>query len=164
MFKIKDSTIHCSRGDTGAFTLKLPITDVDNNVKYEDTSGNVYWYNIKKNELYDSNYNISDISLETLNIVYYEFQEGDKITFSIYEKNGYNKEPVMTKDINVTAATYGVYVELTEADTAFNSPINKPTTFWYDVTLNDDLTIICYDENDAKEFIQYPAKAKGDDE
>lgn len=162
MFKIKDSTIHCSRGDTGAFTLKLPITDADNNIKYEDASGIVYWYNIKKSELYDSDYNMSDISLETLNTVYYEFQKGDKITFSIYEKNGYNKDAVMTKEIEVNEETKSVYIELTEKDTTFGTPFNKPTTFWYDITLNENLTIICYDEDGAKEFIQYPAK--GDDE
>ena len=28
MFKIKDGTIYCSRGDAGTITLKLPITDM----------------------------------------------------------------------------------------------------------------------------------------
>lgn len=162
MFKIKDTTIHCSRGDRGAFILKIPITDVNNYIKYEDSSGNVYWYNLKANELYDSDYNTSSISINTLSMVYYQFETGDKITFNIYEKNGYDKDPVMTKDCIVTESAESVYIELTEADTTFGSPVNKPTTFWYDVTLNDSLTIICYDEDDAKEFIEYPAK--GDDE
>lgn len=161
MFRIEDSTIHCSRGDVGAFTLKLPITDTKKNIKYEDTSGNVYWYNTKKNELYDSDYNVSNVSIDTLNMVYYQFQTGDKITFSIYGKNGYDKAPVMTKEVNVTEETESVYIELTEEETTFGNPVNKPTIFWYDVTLNDNLTVICYDEDGAKEFIEYPAK--GDD-
>ena len=94
-------------------------------------------------------------------MVYYQFQTGDKITFSIYERNGYDKVPVMTKDVNITETTENVYIELTEAETTFGNPVNKPTIFWYDVTLNDNLTVICYDEDGAKEFIEYPAK--GDD-
>lgn len=162
MFKIKDSTIYCSRGDVGAFILKIPITDVNNYIKYEDTSENIYWYDTKKKELYDSDYNISNVSIDTLSVVFYQFQVGDKITFKIYEKNGYSKEPVMIKEINVAESTESVYVELTEAETTFGTPVNKPTTFWYDLTLNDSLTVICYDEDGAKEFIEYPAK--GDDE
>ncbi len=162
MFKIKDCTIHCSRGDGGAFILKIPITDVNNYIKYQDTSANVYWYNTKKKELYDSNYNISDVLVDTLSAIFYQFQVGDKITFSVYEKNGFDKEPLMTKEIDVLKQTDSVYVELTETDTTFGLPINKPTIFWYDVTLNDNLTVICYDEEGAKEFIEYPAKGDGE--
>lgn len=162
MFKIEGTTIHCSRGDVGAFTLKLPITDTQKNIKYEDSLGKAYWYNEKNNELYDSNYSISNESIESLNMVFYKFQKGDKIKLNIYERNGYSKETLMTKEIGVTGETEDVYIELTEKETAFGTPVNKPTTYWYDITLNENLTIICYDEDGAKEFIEYPAK--GDDE
>lgn len=162
MFKIENTTIHCSRGDTGAFLLKLPITDTQENIKYEDEEGNTYWYNEKNNELYDSNYNISNMSIEELNSVFYKFQKGDKIRFNIYERNGYNKDVVMTKEVEVVKEAESVYIELLEEETTFGTPVNKPTTFWYDITLNENLTIICYDEDGAKEFIEYPAK--GDDE
>lgn len=162
MFKIKESTIHCSRGDSGAFTLKIPIMDANNNVKYKDINNGVYWYNTKKDELYDSNYNLSETSKDSLSMVYYKFQIGDTIKLSIYERNGYDKEPLMTKIISVTEEVESVYVELTEEDTTFGKINNKPVTFWYDITLNDYLTVVCYDEDGAKEFIMYPAK--GDDE
>lgn len=162
MFKIENTTIHCSRGDTGAFILKLPITDTQGNIKYEDEEGKTYWYNEKNNELYDSNYNISNMLIEDLNSVFYKFQKGDKIRFNIYERNGYNKDVVMTKEVKVVKEAESVFVELTEKDTTFGTSVNKPTTFWYDITLNENLTVICYDEDGAKEFIEYPAK--GDDE
>lgn len=162
MFKIENTTIHCSRGDTGAFLLKLPITDIQKNIKYEDELKNVYWYNKKNNELYDSDYNVSNVSVEDLNGVFYKFQIGDKIRFNIYEKNGYNKDTIMTKEIKVNEEAESVYIELTEEETTFGTQVNKPTTFWYDVTLNENLTIICYDEDGAKEFIEYPAKGDGE--
>ena len=102
------------------------------------------------------------MSKDNLSIVYYKFQAEDIIKLSIYEKNGYDKEALMTKTINVTEEAESVYIELTEEDTTFGKINNKPVTFWYDITLNDYLTVVCYDEDGAKEFIMYPAK--GDDE
>lgn len=158
MFKIKDSTIHCSRGDSGTITLRIPITDANNYIKFEDSSNKIYWYDTKSDILYNSNYNESSILLDTLNIVYYQFQIGDKITFNIYEKNGYGKEPLLTKDVEVTEITESVNILLTEKDTTFGNPVNKATIFWYDITLNNNLTVVCYNEDGAKEFIEYPAK------
>lgn len=162
MFKIKDSTIHCSRGDSGTIKLKIPITDANDYIKYEDASGNSYWYNTKNDTLYDSEYNEASISIDTLTIVYYQFQVGDKITFNIYEKNGYAKEPLMSKEIQLTGISESVDIPLTEEDTTFGNPVNKATIFWYDITLNNNLTVVCYNEDGAKEFIEYPAKGDGE--
>lgn len=162
MFKIKDSTIHCSRGDGGTITLSIPITDVNNRIKYENTSGKIYWYDTKSKTLYDSNYEEVNVSLDTLSMVLYEFQAGDKLTFNIYEKNGYNKSPLVTKETIVREKGTSTDISLTAEDTTFGNAVNKPTIFWYDITLNDDMTIIGYDENEAKEFIEYPAKGDGE--
>ena len=162
MFKIKDSTIHCSRGDGGTITLKIPITDINDNIRYEDTLGNVYWYDTKNCILYDSDYNESTVALDTLIMIFYKFRTGDKITFNIYEKNGYGKEPLMTKEIEVTEEAEEIDIPLTEDDTTFGDPVNKATIFWYDITLNNSLTVVCYNEDGAKEFIEYPAKGDGE--
>ena len=162
MFKIKDSTIHCSRGDGGTITLSIPMTDVNNYIRYKDASDNTYWYNAKTETLYDSDYKESDVSLNTLSMVLYRFEVGDKVTLNIYEKNGYGKQPLTSKEVVVEEAGESVDIPLTAEDTTFSNPVNKATIFWYDITLNEDLTVICYDEDGAKEFIMYPAK--GDDE
>lgn len=162
MFKIVDNTIHCSRGDSGTIILKIPIMDAKDNIKYKDKSGNVYWYNTKNKILYNSNYNESSISIETLSIVYYQFQVGDKITFNIYEKNGYTKDPLMSKEVEVIEITDSVEIPITEENTTFGNPVNKATIFWYDITLNSNITVVCYNEDGAKEFVVYPAK--GDEE
>lgn len=164
MFKIKGSTIHCSRGDSGTISLKVPYTDVNNYIKYQDSEAtpNIYWYDAKNNILYDSNYEESSVSIDTLTMVLYEFQVDDKITFNIYLKGGYDKEPVLSKDIIVETSGESVDIPLTEEEMTFGKISNKAVTYWYDITLNEDNTVVCYNENGAKEFIQYPAK--GDEE
>lgn len=158
MFKIKESTIYCSRGDSGTIMLKIPITDSNDYIKYEDSSQKIYWYDTKSKVLYDEDYNESSVLIDSLNMVCYQFQIGDKITFNIYEKNGYGKEPLMTKEVEVTEVSDNVNIVLNENDTTFGNPVNKETIYWYDITLNDSLTVVCYNEDGAKEFIQYPAK------
>lgn len=158
MFKIKESTIHCSRGDSGTIMLKIPITDSNDYIKYEDSSQEIYWYDTKSKVLYDEGYNESSVLVDSLNMVCYQFQIGDKVTFNIYEKNGYGKEPLMTKEVEVTEASDSVNIVLNENDTTFGNPVNKETIYWYDITLNNSLTVVCYNEDGAKEFIVYPAK------
>lgn len=164
MFKIKGSTIHCSRGDAGTISLKVPYTDVNDYIKYQDSEAtpNIYWYDKTNNILYDSDYEESSVSLDTLTMVLYEFQVDDKITFNIYQKGGYDKEPLLTKDIIVETAADNIDIPLLEEEMTFGKISNKAVTYWYDITLNEDNTIVCYNEKGAKEFIQYPAK--GDEE
>lgn len=158
MFKIKGSTIHCSRGDGGTIALKLPFTDSNDYVKYVDSEEKIYWYDTKKKVLYDEDYNETDIDIKTLNIVYYIFSVGDVIRLNIYNKNGYNREILKEKEITITEECEEVDINITEEDSTFGAISNKEITYWYDVTLNRDNTVVGYDEEGAKEFIMYPAK------
>lgn len=166
MFKIdKDFKIHCSRGDAGTITLKIPYIDNNGYVKYYEMDGQdevVYWYDTQKKIMYDADYEVSTKTPEDLTLSYYQFQVGDKIKFNIYEKKGYDIEPLKSKVITIQSASYECEIPLYEADTTFGDLSNKPITYWYDITLNEDMTIICYNEEGAQEFIQYPAK--GDEE
>lgn len=162
MFKIKNSTIHCSRGDGGTITLRIPITDVNDYIKYKNNSGSVYWYDNKTKKLYDSNYNETTIELSTLSMEYYQFKVGDVIRFNIYNRNGYDDETLKTKEIIVSEVCEALDIPLTEEDTTFGKVSNKEITYWYDITLNNDLTVVCFDENGAKEFIMYPAKGSNE--
>lgn len=162
MFKIKNNTIHCSRGDTGIIKLRIPITDTNDYIKYKDTEENVYWYDINKKKVYNSNYEEVEISLDDLTIVCYQFVVGDKIQLNIYEIKGYDKEPLRVKIVEVETSGETIDILLTEEDTTFCKISNKPVMFWYDITLNNDKTVVCYNEDGAKEFIIYPAK--GDEE
>ena len=64
----------------------------------------------------------------------------------------------MSKLYEVDTAGYDMALPLNEEDTTFGEIPNKATTYWYDITLNEDLTIVCYNEEGAREFIIYPAK------
>lgn len=89
----------------------------------------------------------------------YEFQIGDVIRFSIYEKGNYNNVK-LRKDIEVTQITEEVELELISEETKLDDIINKIKTYWYEIELNPDTdntqTIIGYDEDGAKLFILYP--------
>lgn len=117
MFKIRNKTIHMTRGDEGTISIKVPKVEGG----------------------------------------YYTFSEGDIITFIVKKKNGFNDEEyVLKKDINIEEETDNPLLPLTRDDTLIGDPINKPITYWYEFTLNDSQSFICYDEDGAKEFILYP--------
>lgn len=89
----------------------------------------------------------------------YEFQNGDKIQFRIFEKKGYDKGPLLEKEITVNSNTEEVDIVLTEEDTTFGPKINKATTYWYEIALNETKTTLGFDETGPAELILFPAKA-----
>lgn len=91
----------------------------------------------------------------------YEFQTTDKITFTCYEKKGYTKRTILQVEktiaqLGYTNPTDTPELVLTSTDTLKFPADNKPRTYWYDIKLNDDTTIIGMDENGAKKIIVYP--------
>ena len=46
----------------------------------------------------------------------------------------------------------------------FSDIISVKTTFWYEIDMNDDTTVIGHDENGDKLFILYPEAAKKKEE
>lgn len=162
MFKIDSGIIRCSRGDAGTITLKIPYMDNNGYIKYLDGEDNVYWYDKGKKKLYDADYEESSTSLSTLTEQFYQFQVGDKVKFNIYDKKGYDKQTLLSKTITIDTTTYEAMIPLTEEDTTFGEIYNKEKEYWYDISLNEDLTVVGYNEDGAMQFIQYPAR--GDDE
>lgn len=95
-----------------------------------------------------------------------EIQVNDKISFVVYEKSGYTKQEVLRKEYKLKDFGYGKatkYPELilTSDDTKRFPLTNKPVTYWYDIVLNDEKTIIGYDENGAKKIVVYPEAEEG---
>lgn len=86
----------------------------------------------------------------------YEFQIGDIITLGIYEKKGLEKEALLLKEYEVETETDAYNMELTSEETKLGELSSKPTTYWYEVVLNHDTTVIGYDEEGAKQFVLYP--------
>lgn len=89
----------------------------------------------------------------------YQFKVGDKVEFTIFEKKGYDKAPVLNKIININKVSTEVEINLTEEDTTIGEIANKPITYWYEISLNGNDTTNGYDyEEGAAEFILLPAK------
>lgn len=118
MFKIKDETIHITRGDSG--TIELSIED-------------------------------------------YIFKVGDIVEFRVYNKKGLNQVPLINKKIEIDQEQEVVNIELDSDDTKIGELVNKETEYWYEIELNNDKTVIGYDENGAKLFILYPEGADIDE-
>lgn len=91
----------------------------------------------------------------------YKFQPDDKITFVVVNKKGYTKEEILRKeytlrDIGYTEETEIAELPLTEEETKQFPLSDKAQTFWYDLILNDDTTILGFDNEGAKKIIIYP--------
>lgn len=90
---------------------------------------------------------------------YYEFQEGDVLKFQVMERCGYDKNVVFEKIIEVTESTEEVQIELTATDTTIGEAGNGSTEYWYEISLNDTLTIIGFDkETGPTKFRLLPAR------
>lgn len=99
---------------------------------------------------------------------YYEFQLTDKIAFVVKEKKGYTKTEVLRvertiAEMGYTEPTTTPEIILTEEDTKVFELKDKPTTYWYDIVLNDTTTILGYDEEGAKKLIVYPEAGEVDE-
>lgn len=103
----------------------------------------------------------------------YTFQNGDKVIFKVYEKK--NASNVIIKaETEVEEETQKVQISVSAEDMkAAVGVINKPTDYWYEVSLETTTdtvkgeeksvqTIIGYDDNGAKIFRVYPEGAEED--
>jgi hypothetical protein len=100
-------------------------------------------------------------NIETQQEELYEFQPEDKITFVIMEKNGYLKEELLRKeytlkDLGYITPTTTPELPIEAEDTKALPLANKKKTYFYDLVLNDETTILGYDLDGAKKLILYP--------
>ena len=96
----------------------------------------------------------------------YEFKPTDKISFVVFPKKGYTKNEIFRLDYTVeelgyTEPTTVVEIPLTEELTSKFPLLNKKATYWYDIALNDTLTVLGMDDEGAKKIIVYPAEVEG---
>lgn len=98
-----------------------------------------------------------------LSIEDYQFKVGDSIEFRVYNKKRLDEPPVLKKEITVEEGTDSISISLTAEETKIGTALNKTVTYWYEIELNDEQTIIGFDENGAKELILYPEGAEDND-
>lgn len=90
-----------------------------------------------------------------LNDGFYQFQTTDILYFTVKKKYG-DTEPVLRKILTFSEPTEIATINLTSNDTSLGEMPNLPVTYVYDVSINEDQTIIGYDDNGEKRFIVYP--------
>lgn len=89
----------------------------------------------------------------------YIFQIGDVVSFAVYEKKGLTNPPLVVKTATVTEETEIVDICLGCDDTSFGEKLNKEKEFWFEVKLNDEQTLVGYDDDGPKLLILYPEGA-----
>lgn len=93
----------------------------------------------------------------------YIFQPGDKVSFVAVPKKGYTEGDVLRIDVFVEEESDYVNIDLLPEHTKLNGMINKKVTYWYNVVLNDDQTIIGSDEDGEKVLVLYPEVGEGNE-
>lgn len=93
----------------------------------------------------------------------YTFKNGDIVIFSVYEKNKMSDKPALLKEINVLEQSESLNISLTNEETKIGNLINKPVEYWYEIELNNQYTVIGYDDLGAKIFMLYPEGSKLDE-
>ncbi len=90
------------------------------------------------------------------------FQPGDIVRFKVFGKKNC-KNVVLEKDFLVETPSEEVWIYLDENDTTIGDIINKPTTYWYEVSLNPDIreeTFIGISKDGEALLILYPEGAE----
>jgi V8-like Glu-specific endopeptidase len=90
----------------------------------------------------------------------YTFQIGDKLVFSLYNTGSYSGDALLMKEVTVDEEGLTVDISLSSEETKIGDLINKPVNYWYEVELNDQYTVIGYDEDGAKVFTLFPEGSK----
>lgn len=86
------------------------------------------------------------------------FKVGDKIKFSIIEKDNY-ESIVFQKIYTVIEESSEFYLTLTKEDTRIGDIISKEVIYYYEIEYNGDQTLIGYDKKKNKKFILFPEAA-----
>ena len=91
----------------------------------------------------------------------YVFKLTDKIAFVVKEKKGYTKTEVLRiektiAEMGYTEPTTTPEIQLTSEDSKAFDLVDKRKVYWYDIVLNDNTTILGYDNDGAKELIVFP--------
>lgn len=89
------------------------------------------------------------------------FENGDFIIFSVCEE-GNLENTLFTKKIYAPEGNNTVDITLDPSDTRSfcESFKNGQKTFWYEIELNEEITLIGYDKDGPKLLILYPEAAK----
>lgn len=94
----------------------------------------------------------------------YTFKVGDIIEFKVYKEKGLDQLPVLYKRLVVETAGPSFDIELTPEETNIGDPMNDMVEYWYEIELNNDTSIVCYDDVNGPKILElYPKGVDPDD-
>jgi len=84
------------------------------------------------------------------------FRIGDYITFYICKENDL-REVLLEKRFNINENTDSVDLDFTSEEMKIGEPLkSQPKTYWYEIELNGNTTLVGYDNDGPKLLILYP--------
>lgn len=95
-----------------------------------------------------------------LDVENYKFKAGDTVEFRVYPKKGMHLSPLLSKLVTVEQPSDTVEINLTSQDTKIGEISTKGIPYWYEVELNDSVTVIGYDDEGPKILMLYPEGAE----
>ena len=100
----------------------------------------------------------------------YLFQLDDKISFIVMKKKGYTQEEIFRvektlREMGEVEPTYYPEIQLTSEDTKKFDLLDKSATYWYDLLLNNDTTMLGFvidddDKTSGSKLIVLPRSEK----
>lgn len=85
-----------------------------------------------------------------------KFEAGDKIKFYVCANGDYTNV-LFEKEFTVEETSNFAEMKLTSAETRIGDAFKDGSvTYWYEIELNGDTTLIGYDDEGAKKFVLYP--------
>lgn len=88
----------------------------------------------------------------------YIFDVNDEIEFRIFEKNGYGKQAILSKEITIDEETSVVTINLTSSETKIGKETNTAIIYWYEISINEDNTVIGFDDTGPALLYLLPAR------
>lgn len=83
------------------------------------------------------------------------FYKDDKVVFTVKNNFG-DSDVILRKEVIVKEDSDYVIFNFDKKDTTIGDLISSPKKYHYDVSINEDMTILGYDESGPKIFELYP--------
>lgn len=85
--------------------------------------------------------------------VFEPFYEGDVVSFNLKNNFGDN-EPVLRKKVIVPENTDVITFNFSKDDTTIGDLISSPVLYQYDIAVNEDMTILGYDDETGPKYFK----------
>ena len=101
---------------------------------------------------------VINFSCKDENGIDYTFGVGEEVQFRIFDKNGYDDPAILSKEITIDEETTVVPIHLTSEETMIGEEINSAVKYWYEISINEDNTVIGYDNAGPAILYLLPAR------